>query len=304
MIELTDLSLNDITPSSIVHDPEISSLITAIDPELKELSQATLEALIGQRINELPEPVIDLLAWQMHVDFFDSIPALSMKREAVKRSILWHMHKGTEYAIIEALRWIDIKAEFVHWHDFGGDPYTFKLTAIVAGDFYRTTGKDKLISTIRRVVEESKSARSLMTELETRMEFREDIGLYVGSPILLSGNRRLMLDKPSPPEKTVNYFGLSLGLQGHRKILLNREREIISSLYAANITITNIDQNIGVNLELMQELLLRFEKRILDRIDSYETRLMAVLTQNQIETNRRLDDILELIRWKGDDEAV
>lgn len=304
MQDIYHLSLNDITPSSIVHDSEVSSLISALDPELQQVSKASLEPLILARIDELPERIIDFLAWQLHADFYDLAGTLSMKRESVKGSILWHMHKGTEWAILEALRMIGIDAEFVHWHDSGDIPYTFKLKAIVAGDFYRTQGRDKLMASIRRAVEESKAARSLLAGIETRMEFREDLGLYAGTSGLLSGTRTLRLQMPSFPEKSNVYAGVSLGVQGQERILLSHEQDIISPLYAANITITNIDLNLGVNLELMQELLLRFEKRILDRIDAYELRLMNTLNDNQTQTNKRLDDILELIRWKGDDEAI
>ena len=304
MQDIYTLSLNDIAPSSITYDPHVVSIIQALDPQLQEVSRSSLEPLILARIDELPENVLDLLAWQMHADFYDLAATLSMKRQAVKSSILWHMHKGTEWAVIEALRQIDIKAEFLHWHDTGDQPYTFKLTAIVAGDFYRTQGKDKLIASIRRAVEESKSARSLMTSLETRMEFREDIGLYAGTSQLLSGTRTLGLQPVSFPESTRVYAGISTGLQGQKRILIAHEPDMTGRLYAANITITNIDVNLGVNLDLMQELLLRFEQRIFDRIDAYETRLMLTLNQNQEQTNKRLDEILELIRWKGDDEAV
>ena len=304
MQDIYTLSLNDIAPHSITQDTEISSLITALDPEFQQVSKASLEPLILARIDELPERVIDFLAWQLHTDFYDLAGTLSMKREAVKGSILWHMHKGTQWAILEALRMIGIDAEFVHWHDDNSEPYTFKLKTLVAGDFYRTQGRDKLIASIRRAVEESKAARSLLAGIETRMEFREDLGLYVGTSGLLSGTRTLRLQMPSFPEKSEIYAGVSLGVQGQERILLAHEQDIISPLYAANITITNIDVNLGVNLDLMQELLLRFEQRILDRIDAYELRLMNTLNTNQEQTNQRLDDILELIRWKGDDEAI
>ncbi len=304
MIDIHDLSLADIAPSSITQDSQVSSLITALDPQLQQLSRSSIEPLILARIDELPEEVIDLLAWQLHADFYDLAATLNMKREAVKSSILWHMHKGTQWAILEALRQIDISAEFVHWHDDSSQPYTFKLKTIISGDFYRTQGKDKLIASIRRAVNESKSARSYLAGLETRMEFREDLGLYVGTSNLLSGTRTLKLQQPSFPERAALYAGLSTGLQGEHRIRLEHESAPETRIYAANITITNIDLNIGVNIELMQELLLRFEQRILERIDDYEMRLMNTLNQNQAQTNQRLDDILELIRWKGDDEAL
>lgn len=304
MQDIYTLSLADIAPSSITQDPHVTSIIQSLDPQLQQVSRTSLEPLILARIDELPEQVIDLLAWQLHADFYDLAETPSMKREAVKSSILWHMHKGTQWAILEALRQIGIQAEFIHWKDSGDAPYTFRLKTLVTGDYYRTQGRDRLISSIRRAVNESKSTRSYLAGLETRMEFREDIGLYVGTSGLLSGSRTLGLQQPSPPDTTLIYAGMSTGLQGQQRILLEREHDITSRVYAANITLTNIDVNLGVNLDDMQELLLRFEQRIFERIDAYETRLLTTLNNNQEQTNKRLDEILDIIRWKGDDEAL
>ena len=110
MKNLLSFSLADITPHNIAQDNQISSLIAAIDPELRDLSQLSIQPLIFARIDELPENILDILAWQLHADFYDLAGTLSMKREAVKSSILWHMHKGTQWAIMEALRQIEEKA--------------------------------------------------------------------------------------------------------------------------------------------------------------------------------------------------
>ena len=307
MITLTDiytLSLNDIAPPNIAADSEISSLITAIDPQLQELSAASLEPLILARIDELPEQVLDLLAWQLHADFYDLAGTLSMKREAVKGSILWHMHKGTEWAIHEALRQLDISAEFVPWWQDNSDPYTFKLRAIVSGDFYRTQGRDKLQASIRRAVYESKAARSYLAGLETRIEFKEDVKVYAGLAKLLSGEQIIRLAPPLKPESPKIYLGVGVGRQGQQRILLPHEPDIHAKLYAGTATLENRDISLGVDLAEMQELLLRFEARILARIDAYESAILKRFELDQKEINAKLEDIKKMLQWKGDDEEL
>ncbi|MBQ7543888.1 MAG: phage tail protein I [Synergistaceae bacterium] len=250
MKDLYSLSLNDITPRNIAEDSNISALIAAIDPELQALSRGSLEALIWARIDELPENVIDLLAWQLHADFYDLAGTLDVKRKAVKDSLKWHMHKGTVWAIKDALRQIDVEATFRHWHDTGGEPYTFDLKAIVGGEFYRTTGRDKLQSSIHRAIEESKAARSLMNDLDIRIEVEDD-----------------------------------------------------AELATATVSLETRDVALGVNLDDMQELLLQFEKRIISRIDSYESTILADLTAQQAAINARLDAIMDMLRWKDMEDA-
>ena len=298
--DLYSLSLNDITPPNIAQDSQVSSLISALDPELQELSALSLEPLILARIDELPENVIDLLAWQLHVDFYDLSGTLYMKREAVKGSILWHMHKGTKWAIMEALRLIDIKAEFVHWHDDNSTPYTFTLRAIVSGEFYRTKGKDQLQSAIRRAVDESKAARSYLAGLETTIEFNEDIGLFVGTIPFLTGYRRILLPKPRPPETSFIYSGIATLSEGQQIFRLPHEAIPQSIIFHAPLLIQNIDLNFGVDLLTMQELLAAFEQRLLARIDASERNMIALINSNQLETSQKLDDIKAMLLWKSD----
>lgn len=276
MTDINELSLRNITPQNLVGDEDISALISAIDPQLQQISLSAIEPLIMARIDELPENVLDLLAWQFHTDFYDLAGNIEMKRKAVKNSVLWHMHKGTEWAIHEGLRQIDITADFIPWWEENAEPYTFRLDALVTGDFYRTKGVDKLQSSIRRVVEESKSARSYLSDLKVRIEFHDDMSLYAG---------------------------IATALQGEQRILLAHDEDIPTNIYVGIVTIEDRDIELGVDLDEMQELLRRFEERILRRIDEYERNLTLTLTTQQAQINLQLEEIKDMLRWKGADEV-
>lgn len=97
---LHDLSLRNIAPASILGDGVVDAAIDAIDPQISDASLSIREAAIFSRIDELPEHMIDLLAWQFHCDFYEPIPLpLGVKRALVKDSIPWHRKKGTLWAI-------------------------------------------------------------------------------------------------------------------------------------------------------------------------------------------------------------
>ena len=101
--ELELISLHDVIPHSISGDKNVQAILRAADPQLNEVSQSVREAFILSRLNELPENVIDLLAWQWHVDFYEPELPIATKRELVRESISWHRKKGTKAAIISAL---------------------------------------------------------------------------------------------------------------------------------------------------------------------------------------------------------
>lgn len=238
MKDLLTPNLTALTPHNLLADQNISSIAKAIDPQLTQISASAFEAMILPQIDTLPEQTLDLLAWQMHVDFYDLAYSLDIKRRAVKGSLLWHMKKGTVAAIIEALNLIDIDAKFIHWKDIPdgeGKPYTFNITAIVAGDFYRTRGKDRLASSIRRAVNDAKAERSYMAKLDIHIEPKEQMHLFTGT-----------------------------------------------------LWVRNWDINLGLEKTLMHELLLLFERRILDKLVSYGERFTEKMTSFSLDLTAKL----------------
>lgn len=96
MAEIKDIRLLDLIPSSIRGDPTVQAAAAALDGELVKVTDAIQNVLMFSRIDVLPEPVLDLLAWQLHVDFYEPVGfSIEKKRALVKQSIDWHRHKGT-----------------------------------------------------------------------------------------------------------------------------------------------------------------------------------------------------------------
>lgn len=182
--EIIQLSLMDVAPPSITGDKNIQNLITAIDPEILSVSQDIREAFIISRILELPEEVIDLLAWQWHVDFYDIAHTLEAKRAMVLKSISWHRKKGTRGAILDALAMLGVEARFTSWQDLqdeGAQPYTFVIDAKLTSDFWERVDWTKPTQTIRRAIEESKAARSWMSRLYVYMETQAEQEISIGT---------------------------------------------------------------------------------------------------------------------------
>ena len=273
---LKDLTLKDIIPHNIYADPAIQAIIAALDPELQEITLSIQEAEILTRIDELDGEILDLLAWQFHADYYDLAATLTMKREYLKNALLLHMKKGTVWAIREALRHLDITAEFFPWWESGDDPYTFRMVAIVGGEFYRSdAGREHLMKNIRRAVNDNKSARSFMTKLEAWIREQEGTEIYAGLATLLDGWERIRIAHPTG-ETQQDYAGI--------------------------VNVKEFALDLGVDLDTMHELLLRFEKRIFDRMDTQEVRLMTHIAHVKDEIDARFDRLEEMLRWSGNDE--
>jgi|GEM_PF-2715045 len=133
MINLENLRLEDIAPDSI-KIPDVLAFFNALDPELQEITRSISEVLIMTRIDEMPEEIVDLLAWQLHVDFYEPLGLdLDRKRALVKNSLIWHRYKGTKYALESMIRILffdDFQVE--EWFEYEGKPYFFRIVSNVS----------------------------------------------------------------------------------------------------------------------------------------------------------------------------
>ena len=204
--DLFNLSLADITPESIKHDKIISAVTSSLDPELNSASYDISEAFIISRIDELPELLIDLLAWQWHVDYYEPDLSLEVKRNLVKSSISWHRIKGTPQAVEQLVTQLFGNAKVSEWFDYSGRAYFFRVAVNIGGDNIIEADKSALIK-LRRVIKCAQNARSwlefisLIYDLEDTQFTREELsilklvkGYYDYYPYRLNCNARRWLD--------------------------------------------------------------------------------------------------------------
>jgi phage tail P2-like protein len=114
---MVDISFADLLPESIKNDPVIKDAAAVLDGELKAVAGLMPQVEIYSRIDGLDEDVVDLLAWQFNVDFWNMDLPVANKRELIKNSIGWHKKKGTPWAITEALRKSGYYAEIITYQD-------------------------------------------------------------------------------------------------------------------------------------------------------------------------------------------
>ena len=127
MLELKDNALQRILPSSISGDATVKEIVQAISGRLAQLGEQAELVLILPRIKKLPEEIVDELAWQYHVDFYDVAADITKKRELVRKAIARHRYKGTPAAVEEVCSAAFDTAEVVEWYEYGGEPYHFRV---------------------------------------------------------------------------------------------------------------------------------------------------------------------------------
>jgi phage tail P2-like protein len=146
---LQSVKLVDLIPPNLRSDPQVQAAAEALEAELRAATEAIIEALHLPRLNELPESVVDLLAAQWHVDFYEPALPIAKKRALVRRSIVWHRRKGTPGVVQEMVSAVLSSGVVSEWFEYGGDPYKFKVETdeIITDE----TVYDRLLSLVRAV---------------------------------------------------------------------------------------------------------------------------------------------------------
>lgn len=120
-------------PYSLQQDPVLKAIAQAGEIQLKQAYQEAELISNLVEIDKVPEKLLDLLAYEKHVDFYQVNAPIIQKRNIVKSSISLHRKKGTPYAIEQVLKAIELKAEVLEWWQYDVDPYHFTVELLPTG---------------------------------------------------------------------------------------------------------------------------------------------------------------------------
>ena len=98
-MKLNETEISKILPSSLQADENVVHTSKAVTDSVNNVTAETVNELIMSRIDELPEPVVNSLAWQLHVDTYSEDLDIAQKRGLVKNAIKDHKYKGTSWAV-------------------------------------------------------------------------------------------------------------------------------------------------------------------------------------------------------------
>lgn len=133
MNDIYNTDFSEFLPGALRHDPKMIALARALTEQLLAVSGNMDNVLIYSRFEELSEDLVDILAYDMHVDWYDYGYPLNVKRDMVKNSVKVHKRMGTKYAVETAVKAIYPESRIEEWFNYGGEPFHFKVV-LNAGD--------------------------------------------------------------------------------------------------------------------------------------------------------------------------
>lgn len=182
MNNLYDFNLKDTLPSSIDNDENIRALAEVITLRFIDLMPVVDKLTILSHLNELSTPILDEVAWHLHVDFYDEAATKEQKIKLILNSITWHRRKGTVGLVEEAIGELYSECEVIeNWNYEGGQPYHFKLQ--MTGYMMTPNIRERVL----RILEFVKNKRSWLDDIEYVHDI-DSKGIYIGGLATSAGN--------------------------------------------------------------------------------------------------------------------
>lgn len=115
-------------PPSVRKDPDIVAAAKLNDEAFYLIVNEVNNCIVVPNIYNITDhKLLDLLAWDRHVDFYDTSLPIRQKQEIIDNSFRQHMKKGTPAAVEKLINTIFGDGEIQEWFNYGGDPYYFQV---------------------------------------------------------------------------------------------------------------------------------------------------------------------------------
>lgn len=148
MSNLDKPSLMHVYPSVLTKDKMFNALGQDVAEKLGEAFLSTKNANIYNRIAELPESLLDILAVDFNISWYDYDFKLETKRRVIAAAFSVHRHIGTAGALITAISAIWPNSKLEEWFEYGGDPYYFRVAVHASEDDSEPIDAVKILNTI------------------------------------------------------------------------------------------------------------------------------------------------------------
>ncbi|RKJ17808.1 phage tail protein I [bacterium D16-50] len=158
MTRLQDSQITQILPEYLSEKASVQALSFALNRAVRKLIGYCGNIGVFSAIDVAADSVLDMLALELNVPYYDDSLKTETKREMVKNMFNWHMTAGTPAAVEDLVSSVFGQGEIHEWFEYGGEPYTFRII----------TNADAAIESIKefeKLIERVKNIRSHIDEV-------------------------------------------------------------------------------------------------------------------------------------------
>ena len=149
-------------PGALAGDQAMRDIANTVAQSIEALSAKADRARLYTAIDSMEEVLLDILAVDFKVDWWNADYSLEEKRKTLKNSWYVHRHLGTPSAVERAISAIYEGSTVQEWPDYNGCPFHFRLLIPVD----QTSLDPSKHETVLGLVEFYKNLRSVLDEVE------------------------------------------------------------------------------------------------------------------------------------------
>ncbi len=154
-MQLENIDLLKLQTKFMQQDKTTQGFCGALTPKLQDIAGIIKNCMLLARVQKLQESVLDELAYELLVDWYDATADISIKRELIKNSDKVHMYMGTPYSVEQVVQDYFGDGYVEEWFQYGGEPFHFQVitsnssaTSELAERFTKAIEKVKRKSTV------------------------------------------------------------------------------------------------------------------------------------------------------------
>jgi phage tail P2-like protein len=181
-VDVSTLNLLSLQTRMMQSDTHVQGMAAALDPQFIAIANQLISALIYTGV-DVPESVLDILAWQFNVDWYEPESDIETKREAINDALIIKKTQGTPAAVQRVVEIYFGNGRVEEWFDYGGDPYYFR---VVTNNPLATGAQAALL------IKAVNSVKNLRSRLESVIiESTESMDMYYGFTLQMTDNLTL-----------------------------------------------------------------------------------------------------------------
>lgn len=207
----------ELLPQPLREDKKVMALVQAMSEQRRTAAAQIAMARFWTDMELLPENMLDVLAYDLKIDWWDESYPAERKRQILRESILVHKHKGTKYAVETATSSMYPKTQVEEWFAYGGEPYTFRLNIDVTDEEVTTEKHRQLLERVNYY----KNARSHLDQVTYMLNPVPAVArcgaAFVGGYMAMTVNIRAREAIEKPHIGVPVYAGISAGI--YQKII-------------------------------------------------------------------------------------
>lgn len=203
---ITAENLLESLPEVLAKDENLYALASSIADVLNDRVAEIDKVRIYPNIDEMPEDLLDILAIDLKVDWYDETWPLQAKRNTIKSSFAVHRTLGTKGAVSRALSDLYPGSSVYEWFEYGGNFPYFKVILDVTDQYFEVS-HDAVVKT----VDIYKSLRSKLEDNEIIYRSREGFVLKTKTGSIGYQHRMCGTYPHTAMQGDINTPGLKLG---------------------------------------------------------------------------------------------